>query len=108
MGRHSLMNGDVWPVKVKDQSEEENRVREILDFVHWQQELYDFGAVQARTLFDSELSLQSLGHVAITKWREVFPASRDASKEAWRGLRRFIRERAKARAEEAVNGHLQG
>jgi len=95
VGRHSIMNGDVWPLEVKNENERERQVREVLEFVNLQNELQDFGKIRAKTLFKNELLLQGEQHVSVFQWKLSFPSSEEASRAALAAFRKHVRDKLK-------------
>ena len=95
VGRHSIMNGDVWPLEVQNESERERQVREVLDFVNLQNELQIFGKARAEALFRNELLLHGEEHVSVFQWKLSFPSSEVASRAALAAFRKHVRDKLK-------------
>ena len=81
IGRHSIMNGLIWPL---DESEEkaEQQAKELVAFVESQITLAEFGLLQARQLFNSVPELHDLKAVSVSDWKRYFPTSIETSRWA--------------------------
>ena len=81
IGRHSLMNGHLWPLDVSEE-QSEAQANEVVAFAQSQMTLAEFGKLQAKQLFDSATQLHDLKVVPVTEWKRLFPTSVETSRWA--------------------------
>ena len=81
IGRHSIMNGLIWPLDVSEEKAE-RQAKELMAFAESQITLAEFGLSQARQLFESVPELRDLKTVSVLDWKRYFPASIETSRWA--------------------------
>ena len=81
IGRHSIMNGLIWPLDVNEEKAEQ-QAKEVVAFAESQMTLAEFGLLQARQLFESAPELQGLKAVPVLTWKSYFPTSIETSRWA--------------------------
>lgn len=94
LGRHSIMNGYVWPVKGLSDARKEEISAELVKFLDGNSSLVEFGVLQGRRLLLSEPELIGLRFVPLQVWRELFPTSEEVSKASVKEYGRWVREKA--------------
>jgi hypothetical protein len=95
IGRHSIMNGGLWPLTVESDSEREGQVQEMLKFIDLQNELLIFGKFRAKNLFESDQLLEGERHISVFQWKHSFPASEELSRAALAAFRKHVRDKLK-------------
>jgi hypothetical protein len=75
LGRHSIMNGIAIPIHATESDQQEG-ITEMLNFLYKAQSLTDWGDHQAQILFESIPSWRKEPFIRLQRWEEKFALSK--------------------------------
>ena len=91
LGRHSIMNGLSIPLNAPKEVQDEG-INELMNFVETVESIADWGALQARVLFESVPMWEREPFITVARWEEKFALSKvKATTRSVNAFKQFMR-----------------